>query len=63
MVGRWRESYRDGHRNTTRAYLCCVLAKQGELPSARESFLAVQEYLVATDQEDLLAECLALIGT
>jgi tetratricopeptide (TPR) repeat protein len=53
---------RDGHLSIARAYLCCVLAKQGDLPAAKTHFAQAKEYLVATKEDALLAECLQLIG-
>lgn len=54
--------YRDGHLSETRAYLCCVLAKQGDLGRAKECLALAKEYLVATKEDDLLAECRELCG-
>ena len=54
--------YRDGHLSIARAYLCCVLAKQGDLAGAKRCFALAKEYLVATKEDDLLAECRQLIG-
>jgi tetratricopeptide (TPR) repeat protein len=49
--------YRDGHLSVARAYLCCVLAKQGDLADAKKNFLLAKAYLVATKEDELLAEC------
>jgi len=54
--------YRDGHLSVTRAYLCCVLAKQGNLAGAKECLALAKEYLVATKEDELLAECRQLCG-
>jgi tetratricopeptide (TPR) repeat protein len=54
--------YRDGHLGVARAYLCCVLAKLGDLPAAKECFALAQEYLEATEETELIAECRRLIG-
>jgi tetratricopeptide (TPR) repeat protein len=54
--------YRDGHLSVARAYLCCVLAKQGEMPAARKCLALAQEYLIATKENELLAECRNLCG-
>jgi tetratricopeptide (TPR) repeat protein len=54
--------FRDGHLNVARAYLCCVLAKQGDLAAAKKNFALAKEYLVATKEDELLAECRQLIG-
>lgn len=49
--------YRDGHLSIARAYLCCVLARQGDLVDAKKQFALSKAYLVATDEAELLAEC------
>jgi tetratricopeptide (TPR) repeat protein len=49
--------YRDGHLSVARAYLCCVLAKQGDLADAKKNFLLAKAYLVATKEDELLIEC------
>lgn len=49
--------FRDGHLSVGRAYLACVLAKQGDLPSAKKCFEQAKAYLLATDEDQLLAEC------
>jgi tetratricopeptide (TPR) repeat protein len=54
--------YRDGHLSVARAYLCCVLAKQGDLPMAKKCFNSARDYLVATKEDELLAECRQLTG-
>ena len=54
--------YRDGHLSVARAYLCCVLAKQGDLPAAKKCFAMAKEYLTATGEDELLAECHKLTG-
>jgi tetratricopeptide (TPR) repeat protein len=54
--------FRDGHLSIARAYLCCVLAKLGDLPAAKKCFAQAKAYLVATNEEQLLAECRQLIG-
>jgi hypothetical protein len=48
--------------NISRAYLSCVLAKQGDLQAARTNFEMAKEYLVATKEDELIAECRRLIG-
>lgn len=55
--------FRDGHLSIARAYLCCVLAKQGDLAGAKRCFALAKEYLIATKEDELLAECRQLIGT
>jgi tetratricopeptide (TPR) repeat protein len=54
--------YRDGHLSVARAFLCCVLAKQGDLPAAKQCFAQAKAYLVATQETELIAECQQLIG-
>jgi tetratricopeptide (TPR) repeat protein len=54
--------FRDGHLSVARAYLYCVLAKQGDLLAAKKNFALAKEYLVATKEDELLAECRQLIG-
>jgi hypothetical protein len=54
--------YRDGHLSVARAYLCCVLAKQGDLAGAKKRLALAKEYLVATKEDELLAECRELCG-
>lgn len=53
---------KDGHLAILRAYLCCVLAKQGDLPGAKKNLDLARNYLVATDEDELLAECRQLTG-
>jgi len=45
-----------------RAYLCCVLTKQGDLAGAKKCLALAKEYLVATKEAELLAECRKLLG-
>lgn len=54
--------YRDGHLSVARAFLCCVLAKQGDLPAAKKCLALAEDYLLATKEDALLAECRALTG-
>lgn len=54
--------YRDGQLAIARAYLCCVLAKQGDLAGAKKCFAQAKKYLIATDEAALLAECRQLCG-
>jgi tetratricopeptide (TPR) repeat protein len=54
--------YRDGRLSVSRAYLCCVLAKQGDLAGAKKCFALAKDYLVATKEDDLLTECRQLTG-
>jgi len=56
------QPYRDGHISVARAYLCCVLARQGDLSGARKCFDEAKKYLVATGEDELLAECKKAIG-
>jgi tetratricopeptide (TPR) repeat protein len=57
-----RRPYRDGHLSVARAYLCCVLAKQGDLPTAKQCLARAKRYLIATKEDELLAECRELCG-
>ena len=54
--------YRDGHLGVARAYLCCVLAKQGDLAGAKKCLALANNYLIATKEDELLAECRKLCG-
>jgi len=54
--------FRDGTLAIARAYLCCVLARQGDFGSAKKELAQAKEYLLATDEKDLLAECNRLVG-
>jgi tetratricopeptide (TPR) repeat protein len=54
--------FRDGHLSIARAYLCCVLAKRGDLPAAKQCFAQAKAYLMATQEDELLAECRQLLG-
>ena len=54
--------FRDGHLSVARSYLCCVLAKQGDLAGAKKLFASAKEYLEATKEDELLAECRQLTG-
>ncbi len=58
---KWRP-YRDGHLSVARAYLACVLAKLGDLSAASQNFSAAKDYLVATGEDELIAECRRLVG-
>jgi tetratricopeptide (TPR) repeat protein len=49
--------FRDGFLAIARAYLCCVLARQGEMRAAEKYFVLARKYLVATKEDELLAEC------
>jgi hypothetical protein len=49
--------YRDGHISVAKAYLCCVLAKKCNLEAARKCLCEAREYLVATGESELLADC------
>ncbi|HXB58683.1 MAG TPA: hypothetical protein VNU95_03925 [Candidatus Acidoferrales bacterium] len=58
---KWRP-FKDAHLSISRAYLSCILAKQGDLSAAKRNFEMAREYLVATKEDELLAECRQLIG-
>ena len=51
------EPGRDGNMRVAKAYLCCVIAKQGDLVAARKLFGQAIEYLVATNEAELIEEC------
>lgn len=54
--------FKDGHLSIARAFLCCVLAKQGDLVAARKNLALAKEYLIATEENELLAECRQATG-
>lgn len=54
--------YRDGHLAITHAYLCCVLAKQGNFSEANACLRQAKPYLIATDETELFEECRYLVG-
>ena len=54
--------YRDGHLSIARAFLCCVLAKQGDIVGAGQCFAQAKAYLIATKENDLIAECQQFVG-
>ena len=54
--------YRDGHISVAKAYLCCVLAKQGDQAAAQKNFTDAEEYLVATGETELLEQCKKATG-
>ena len=54
--------YRDGHLSVARAYLCCVLAKMGDMRAAKDCLALAREYLIATEETELLAECRKAVG-
>jgi tetratricopeptide (TPR) repeat protein len=58
---KWRP-YKDGDLAISRAYLCCVLAKLGDFSGAKNCLGLAMKYLVATKEDDLLAECRKLVG-
>jgi tetratricopeptide (TPR) repeat protein len=54
--------FRDGFISVINSYLCCVLAKQGDLTEARKCFAQAREYLIATEETELLEECKKAVG-
>ncbi|HEX3856294.1 MAG TPA: hypothetical protein VHY30_03235, partial [Verrucomicrobiae bacterium] len=54
--------FRDGFLGVTRGYLCCALARQGDLAGAKKCFALAKKYLNATKEDELLGECRQLIG-
>jgi len=55
--------FRDGHISVARAYLTCVLVGLGEKSAAQEAFSKAKEYLIATDEASLIAECRQALQT
>jgi tetratricopeptide (TPR) repeat protein len=62
MLNTAQQPYRDGNISVARGYLCCVLARQGDMPAARKCFDQAKPYLVATGEDELLAECQNALG-
>lgn len=58
---KWRP-FKDGHLSISRAYLSCVLAKQGDFSAAKKNFALAKDYLIATGENELLAECRQATG-
>jgi hypothetical protein len=58
---KWRP-FKDGHLGIARGYLCCVLAKQGDLATAKNNFSLAKDYLIATKEDELLAACRQATG-
>lgn len=54
--------FRDGHISVAKAYLCCVLAGQGDRTAANQKFLEAKAYLVATEETELLEQCQRATG-
>jgi tetratricopeptide (TPR) repeat protein len=54
--------FRDGNISVGRAYLACVLARQGDVAGAKKQYEQARPYLVATKEKELMAECLQAIG-
>jgi tetratricopeptide (TPR) repeat protein len=54
--------FRDALINIIYSYLCCVLAKLGDLNTAKEYFAKAKKYLIATGESNLLEECKRAIG-
>ena len=53
---------RDGSISIAKAYLACVLARLGEATEAAINFEKAKAYLVATKENELLAECEKALG-
>lgn len=51
------QPFKDGNLSVARAYLGCVMAAQGDTARARKALEEAKEYLVATKETELLAEC------
>ncbi len=56
------QPYRDGSIAIARSYLCLVLAHQGDLEGAKNNFSAAKKYLIATQEDELLAACRQATG-
>ena len=56
------QHFRDGHISVAKAYLCCVLAKLGDIEAAKKCLAQARMYLVATKENELLAECEKAVG-
>ena len=54
--------HRDGHTNRTKARLSCVVAKAGDLVTARKLFAEAKEYLFETKETELIEECKQALG-
>jgi hypothetical protein len=48
---------REGNMAVAKAYLCCVLSHLGDLPEAKRCFAEAKEYLIATEETELIPEC------
>jgi tetratricopeptide (TPR) repeat protein len=57
-----RQPFRDGMIAIVKARLCCVHAKMGDNATAKKLFAQSKDYLVATDESELLAECQLVMG-
>jgi tetratricopeptide (TPR) repeat protein len=57
MLRTLQQPYRDGHISIARSYLCCVLVELGDRAAAQQCLDQAKAYLVATREDDLLAEC------
>jgi hypothetical protein len=55
--------FRESNIALTKGYLCCVLARQGELARAKKHFADARNYLTAVRETDLLNRASALLGT
>src|SRR6266404_1899537 len=57
------QPFRDGHISVVKGYLCCVLARQGNIGAARKCLEESRKYLVATGEDELLRECDSAVKT
>jgi tetratricopeptide (TPR) repeat protein len=57
LAGNPNQPFRDGSLGIARAYLCLVLDRLGDREGAKQNFLAARDYLVATDEPELLEQC------
>ena len=54
--------FRDGNISLTKANLCCVLARQGDMTRANKYFAQAKTYLIATEDSELMEECKKALG-
>jgi tetratricopeptide (TPR) repeat protein len=62
IVEQRHQPFKNGYVNVAKGYLCCVLAKQGDLAAAKKYFTEAKEYLIATEETDLIQECKQALG-
>jgi len=62
IVEQRHQPFKNGYVNITKGYLCCTLAKQGDLAAAKKYFTEAKEYLIATEETGLIQECKQVLG-